>query len=59
VENRIHIGDEPLEKALRPFLSEYASMEERVHAVQAALESEAGKFWREELGKWTVRMVPV
>jgi len=59
VENRIQIGDEPLEKALRPFLSEYASTEERVRAVQAALESETGKFWREELGKWTVRMVPV
>jgi ubiquinone biosynthesis protein len=59
VENRIHIGDEPLEKALSPFLSEYASTEERVHAVQAALESETGKFWREELGRWTVRMVPV
>jgi len=59
VENRIHIGDEPLEKALRPFLSEYGSTEERVNAVQAALESESGKFWREELGKWTVRMVPV
>ncbi|HXY26191.1 MAG TPA: AarF/UbiB family protein [Candidatus Acidoferrum sp.] len=59
VENQIKIGDESLEQALGPFLSEYASTAEKVGAVQSALESESGKFWREELGKWTTRMVPV
>ena len=57
--NRIKIGGQSLERALRPFLGEHATREEQISAIQAALESEAGRSWREELGKWTVRMVPV
>lgn len=59
VENRIQIGHGPLGKALDPFLSAYATTAEKIGAVQAALEHEAGRLWREELGKWTIRMVPV
>jgi len=59
VENQIKIGKESLQQALHPFLSGYATATERVNALQAALESADGKFWREELGKWTIRMVPV
>ena len=59
MEKQIKIDNDSLEQALRPFLSAHANAAEQVNAVQAALESEAGKFWREELGKWTTRMVPV
>lgn len=59
VENRSKIGDESLQQALQPFLSTYTSTAEKINAMQVALESEGGKFWREELGKWTIRMVPV
>jgi len=59
VENKIKIGTETLQQALLPFLSTYATTPERIKAVQDALESEAGKSWRDELGKWTIRMVPV
>lgn len=59
VEGQIKISDEPLGGALDPFLSGFASLPEKIEAVQNALGSEAGKFWRAELGKWTVRMVPV
>jgi ubiquinone biosynthesis protein len=59
VETRIKIGDQPLKQALLPFLSGYATPAEKINAVQTALEGEEGKFWRVELGKWTIRMVPV
>jgi ubiquinone biosynthesis protein len=59
VENGIKIGAEPLHQSLLPFLSGYETITERINAVQSALESEAGKSWRAELGKWTIRMVPV
>ena len=59
VENKIKIGDQPLQQALQPFLSGCATTAERIGAVQTALEGENGRFWREELGKWTVRVVPV
>lgn len=59
VEDRIKLGDQSLGQALGPFLSGFASIPEKVEAVQSALVGEAGKFWRAELGKWTVRMVPV
>lgn len=49
----------PLEQGLYPFLMGSASPAEKITAVQAALESVDGKFWREELGKWAARMVPV
>ena len=59
VENRFKLGNEPLQHQLDPFLREYKTPAEKTGAVQAALESEGGKFWREELGKWTARVVPV
>ncbi len=59
MENPIKLGNEPLQQQLDPFLREYQTPVEKIGAVQAALESEGGKYWREELGKWTVRMVPV
>lgn len=59
MENRIKIGKEPLQQALQPFLSSGATDTEKISTIQAALKSEDGRFWREELGKWTIRMVPV
>ncbi len=59
MEDRLKIDNAPLRRALLPFLTGCATAAERINAVQAALESEAGKSWRQELGKWTVRMVPV
>lgn len=59
MENRIKIGTKPLQQALDPFLSRHATTAEKINAVQIALESKSGKYWRQELGKWTVRMVPV
>ena len=58
MQDRIHIGDQPLQQALGPFLTGLDTLEEKISAVESALTGEAGKFWREELGKWTVRMVP-
>lgn len=59
VENQIKIGDESLDRALQPFLSGFATTAEKSEAIQNALRGGTGKFWRAELGKWTVRMVPV
>lgn len=56
---RIKIGNEALQDALGPFLRGYKTTAERIAAIETALGSQAGKFWRDELGKWTVRMVPV
>lgn len=49
----------PLHQALHPFLTGEATAAEKISAVQTALEGADGKFWREELGKWAARMVPV
>ncbi len=59
MEQRIKIRDGQLQQALEAFLGAYKTTAERISAVKAALESASGKFWREELGKWTVRVVPV
>jgi ubiquinone biosynthesis protein len=59
VQGRIKIEDESLERGLQPFLSGFATPLEKLEAIQNALGGDAGKFWRAELGKWTVRMVPV
>jgi ubiquinone biosynthesis protein len=59
VEKPLKLESQSLGEALQPFLGSYATETEKIQAVQGALESETGKFWREELGKWTVRMVPV
>jgi len=55
---RIRIGAE-LHEALEPFLRGYETTAARINAVEAVLASEPGRFWRDELGRWTVRMVPV
>jgi ubiquinone biosynthesis protein len=59
VEHRIEIKDGQLWQALEAFLSSYKTTAERISAVEAALKSEAGKSWRDELARWTVHMVPV
>jgi len=56
--HRIRIGTE-LHEALEPFLRGYETTAARINAVEAVLASEPGRFWRDELGRWTVRMVPV
>jgi ubiquinone biosynthesis protein len=58
LQDRIQIGDDPLQQALSPFLAGLNTPEEKTRAIESALAGGAGKFWREELGKWTVRMVP-
>ena len=59
MENQSITGKVPLHQALYPFLMGNATTAEKVDAVQNALEGADGKFWREELGKWAARMVPV
>jgi ubiquinone biosynthesis protein len=59
VEYRLKIESEKLQEALDPFLRSYRTTQERVAAIEAGLRGESGRVWREELAKWTVRMVPV
>ncbi|HYA64152.1 MAG TPA: AarF/UbiB family protein [Candidatus Sulfotelmatobacter sp.] len=59
MENRSITDKVPLQQALYAFLMGNATTAEKIDAVQTALESTDGKFWREELGKWAARMVPV
>jgi ubiquinone biosynthesis protein len=59
VEHRIIIKNGQLQQALEAFLGGYKTTADRISAVKAALEGRSSKFWREELGKWTVRVVPV
>jgi len=49
----------PLHQALYSFLAGTATTEEKIKAVQTALEGPEGQFWRRELGNWAARMVPV
>jgi len=58
-QHRIEIKGGQLQEALEVFFGSYKTTGERISAVKAALESGSGRFWREELGKWTVRVVPV
>jgi len=58
LDSRITI-DGSWQQALKPFLACYVTTAEKIIAVQNALEGPQGKFWREELGKWTCRVVPV
>ena len=46
------VGKVPLEQALYPFLTGSATTNEKVKAVQTALESTDGKLWRVKLGNW-------
>ena len=57
--HQLKIENDQLQAALEPFLRGYTSTRARIAAVEAALGGEGGKLWREELAKWTVRMVPV
>jgi ubiquinone biosynthesis protein len=59
MEDRSASGTLPLQQSLYSFLTGAATTNEKINAVQAALESADGKFWREELGKWAAHMVPV
>jgi len=52
-------GSVPLDQSLYPFLAGPASTADKISAVQTALQGAEGKFWRENLGKWAARMVPV
>ena len=56
---RLKIENEHLQQALDPFLRSYGTTAERIIAIEAALSGEGGKVWRDELAKWTVRMLPV
>lgn len=53
------IDSVPLDRGLYPLLIGSASTADKIAAVQFALESPDGKFWRQELGNWAARMVPV
>ena len=59
VEYRLKIENGQLRHALDPFLHTYPTTAERIVAIETALSGEGGKVWRDELAKWTVRMVPV
>jgi len=59
VEDRDISGSVPLQEALHPFLTGSATTVEKVATIQTALEGANGKFWREELGRWAARTVPV
>ncbi len=59
MEYRLKIENGQLRHALDPFLHTYPTTTERIVAIETALSGEGGKVWRDELAKWTVRMVPV
>ena len=59
MEYRLKIESGQLLQALDPFLRSHSTTAERIVAIEAALSGEGGKVWRDELAKWTVRMVPV
>ena len=56
---RSKVGIESWQQRLLPILCGNATAADKVSAVEQALEGENGKFLREELGNWTVRVVPV
>jgi len=54
------LAPEQLQQAFRSLLSERATREEQVAAIQAALASEAGRTVRTEMGRWIVdHLIPV
>lgn len=59
MDNRFKIDNESLQQAVQPFLAAFANTDEKVRALEATLNGPEGKYWRAELGKWTVRTVPV
>ena len=58
MENRSTSGL-PLHQDLTCFLLGPADPVEKIAAAQTALDGPDGKFWREQLGQWAARMVPV
>ena len=48
-----------VQDAVVSFLSAFRTTEERIGAVRAALDGPAAKLFRDELGAWIVRLVPV
>ncbi len=59
VEYQLKIENEKLQQALEPFLSSYQTTAQRIAAIEAALSGDGRRVWRDELAKWTVRMLPV
>jgi len=59
VEDRDISVSVPLDAALYPFLTGSGTTVEKIAIVQTALGGADGTFWREELGKWAARTVPV
>ena len=54
------LAPEQLQQAFRSLVSDNATREERVAAIQAALASETGQALRSEMGRWIVdHLVPV
>ena len=54
------LAPEQLQQAFRSLVSESATREERVAAIQAALASETGRALRAEMGRWIVdHLIPV
>jgi len=49
----------PLQQAVQTFLVGSASTEEKINAIESALESTEGSVWRKALGQWAAREVPV
>ena len=59
MQNQNNSGSLPVQQAVLGFLTGNASTAEKINTVQAALEGPDGTFWREQLGNWAARMVPV
>jgi ubiquinone biosynthesis protein len=59
VDNRFKIDSESLPQAVQPFLAGFATTADKIAALEATLNGTEGKYWRAELGKWTVRVLPV
>ncbi len=53
------LDNERLPESPVPFLSYYGTTDERIRAIETALEGESARLWREALGKWAARVVPV
>lgn len=59
MEYQLKIENGQLRQALDPFLQNYLTTAERIMAIEGTLSGQGGRLWRNELAKWTVRMVPV
>lgn len=56
---QLKINDDRLQLAVEPFLQIYKGTDSRITAIETALRGAGGKLWRDQLAKWTVRVVPV